>query len=140
MSPSFPALSLNGVKPESNLLADVDLMASQSLSEKLPSIIIRQALRVWAKDVMRKSLTDEENIGNLLLNVWNTVTEQPDTRSWLTLPSQIYTSSLVVDPGMQTLSVGGQEYNFELQAGNTALVWLSRQGAHATMWHKQLET
>ena len=138
LRPSFPPLSLNGSKADSNLIADVDLMASQSLSERLPSIIIRQALRVWAKDMIRKSLTDEENIGSLLVNVWNTLTEQPDTRSWLTLPSQIYTSSMVVNPGMQTVSVGGQEYNFELQAGNTALVWLSRQGAHATIWHKQL--
>ena len=49
----FPS-DLNGSKADSNLIADVDLMASQSLSERLPSIIIRQALRVWAKDMIRK--------------------------------------------------------------------------------------
>ncbi len=134
----FSPLMLNQKALPESLAADVNLMAQHDLSEKMPSIIIRQALRVWAKDRLRKEAAQGDDVGNLLFNVWNTLTEQPDTRSWLTLPAQVKTASMEVEPGEQTLVVGGEEYKFNVAEGRTALVWLTRQGNSAVVWHKQL--
>ena len=87
---------------------------------------------------MRRNATNEDQLGSALVNIWNTLTEQPDTRSWLTLPGQIKSSSMTVEPGQQTVTVNEQDYQFELKAGRTALVWVSRQGGNAIIWHKQL--
>ena len=104
----------------------------------MPSIVIRQALRVVAKDQLRREAAGKDDVGNLLFNVWNTLTEQADTRSWQTLPAKIYSSTLMVDAGKQRLDIGGETYQFNVTEGNTVLVWLSRQGNSATVWHKQL--
>lgn len=136
--PNFPPLLVNQQSISSDLLTDVDLMAQKDLSERLPSIIIRQALRVWAKDQLRRQAAKEDDVGNLIFNVWNVLTEQPDTRSWLTLPGEIRSSSVVVDAGKQSLSVGDKRIDFNVNAGDTVLVWVSRQGDNATLWHKQL--
>ncbi len=136
--PSFTPLLVNQQSISSDLLTDVNLMAQKDLSERLPSIIIRQALRVWAKDQLRRQAAKEDDVGNLIFNVWNVLTEQPDTRSWLTLPGEIRSSSVVVDAGKQSLSVGDKRIDFNVNAGDTVLVWVSRQGDNATLWHKQL--
>ena len=138
VSQSFSPMQLNGQKLQSDLLTDVNLMAQRDLSERMPTIIIRQALRVWAKDELRKGAAKDDELGNAILNIWNTLTEQPDTRSWLTLPGEIRSSSAVVDPGTQTIVVGEQQHQFDVEAGRTAIVWISRQGGNATIWHKQL--
>jgi len=135
---TFSPLTLNSRTLNSDMLSDVNLMAQQDLSERMPNIIIRQALRVWAKDRLRKEAAQGDDVGNLLFNVWNTLTEQPDTRSWLTLPGEIYSASAVVQPGEQSIMINGQPYTFNVESGQTALVWLSRQGNNATIWHKQL--
>ncbi|MGF1908349.1 hypothetical protein L4C38_02790 [Vibrio kasasachensis] len=135
---TFSSLRVNQQAIASDLLADTNLMAQQNLSERMPNIVIRQALRVVAKDRIRKETASKDDVGNLLFNVWNTLTEQPDTRSWQTLPAAIYSSSLMVEAGAQNLDIGGQSYQFNVSEGNTVLVWLSRQGNSATVWHKQL--
>ena len=134
----YTPLALNQRSVNQDLLADVNLMAQKNLSEKMPSIVIRQALRVVAKDRLRKEAAQGDDVGNLLFNVWNTLTEQPDTRSWQTLPASVYSSTSVVAPGEQQLLAGSQAYSFNAQEGQTVLVWLSRQGNSATIWHKQL--
>lgn len=134
----FARLAINGQPVESNVLADVNLMANQNLSERMPSIVIRQALRVFAKDQLRKEAAKDNDVGNLLLNAWNLLTEQPDTRSWITLPGQVKSTSLLVDAGEQRIELKGQEYVFSVPEKGTTLVWISRQGNNATIWHKQL--
>ncbi len=138
-SQRFADVSLNGTRLNSSTLADVNAMAQNDLSERLMSMVIRQAIRVWAKDRIRKEVTrNGDDVGNLLFNVWNTLTEQPDTRSWQTLPAQVKTASQIVKPGRQSLNLGDQVYQFDVPAQQTTLVWVSRQGAHSTVWHKQL--
>ncbi|MEL7291663.1 MAG: hypothetical protein AAGJ78_00105 [Pseudomonadota bacterium] len=137
-TPSLSALELNGAPLVASQLADVNLMAQRDLSERMPSLVIRQALRVWAKDELRRQAAKEDDVGNLLFNVWNTLTEQPDTRSWLSLPAEVYSASLETEPGEQRLKVADQTYTFSVEQGHTVLVWLSRQGNSSIIWHKQL--
>jgi hypothetical protein len=131
-------MQLNGKELASSALTNVDLMAQRNLSEKMPAIVIRQALRVVAKEQLRKETTNGNDVGNLVLNVWNTLTEQPDTRSWITLPASVHGITEVVPSGEQTLNAAGKSYSFNVPDQGTTLVWVSQQGANATMWHKQL--
>ncbi|MDW2008907.1 hypothetical protein R7P37_26130, partial [Vibrio sp. 431] len=138
-APRFSDVALNGKTLPSSTLADVNAMAQNDLNERLTTIVIRQAIRVWAKDRIRKEAAKKgDDVGNILFNVWNTLTEQPDTRSWQTLPAQVKTASQIVKPGTQQLNLGDQVYQFDVPAQQTTLVWVSRQGAHSTVWHKQL--
>ncbi|MGR5320386.1 COG3014 family protein [Vibrio alfacsensis] len=135
---TFTDMTLNGKPLPASTLVDVNAMAQNDLQERLASIVIRQAIRVWTKDRIRKEAAQGDDVGNLLFNVWNTLTEQPDTRSWQTLPAQVKTASQVVKPGKQRLDVGDKVYQFEVPMQQTTLVWVSRQGTHSTVWHKQL--
>ncbi|MGR5093157.1 COG3014 family protein [Vibrio maritimus] len=138
VSPKVSPLTLDSASLKTDELVDVNLMAQQQLTENMPTILLRQALRVYAKDQIRKSTAKDDDVGNLLFNVWNTLTEQPDTRSWQTLPSSVNAASKIVKAGEHTVSVDGQDYTFEVRDRQTALVWVSRQGGSATIWHKQL--
>lgn len=138
VSPKLSPLILDSTSVKADELVDVNLMAQQQLTENMPTILLRQALRVYAKDQIRKSTAKDDDVGNLLFNVWNTLTEQPDTRSWQTLPGNVNAASKIVKAGEHTVSVGGQDYTFEVRDRQTALVWVSRQGGSATIWHKQL--
>lgn len=138
VSPSFAKLMINNRSISSSKLVDVNLMAQQDLTERIPTILFRQALRVVAKEQIRREATKGDEVGNLLVNVWNVLTEQPDTRSWQTLPAKVHSSSEIVKPGEQTINYGGQQYRINVEQGRTVLLWISRQGSNATVWHKQL--
>ncbi len=135
---TFAPIKLDGKSLSEDVLTNINVMAENDLSERMPSIVIRQALRVVAKDRIRKETAKGDDVGNLLLNVWNTLTEQPDTRSWQSLPGMVYSSSSEVTAGNHTLNIGEQSYEFEVREDQTTLVWVSRQGQNATSWHKQL--
>jgi hypothetical protein len=50
----------------------------------------------------------------------------------------VKSSTYVAASGNYTLEAGGKSYQFDVREGQTTLVWVSRQGNNATMWHKQL--
>ncbi|MDB1123556.1 COG3014 family protein [Vibrio algarum] len=137
-SRQFATLKINDKPVSKSKLVDVNLMAQQDLTERMPTILLRQALRVVAKEQIRREAAEQDDIGNLLVNVWNVFTEQPDTRSWQTLPAEVYSSSDIVEPGEYRIDVGNQNYDVKVEEGRTVLVWISRQGSSATIWHKQL--
>lgn len=53
-TPRFSDVALNGKTLPSSTLADVNTMAQNDLNERLTTIVIRQAIRVWVKDRIRK--------------------------------------------------------------------------------------
>ncbi len=136
--PPLKPLTINAQKTEPNLLMDVNLMAEYDLRERLPGLILRQALRVLAKSGLRENTTSNGDVGNLVFNVWNVLTEQADTRSWQTLPGKVYTFSETVGAGQQQMQIGDKTYQFNVPDQQTTLVWVSRQGNNSTVWHKQL--
>ncbi|MGO1298456.1 MAG: COG3014 family protein [Vibrio sp.] len=136
--PPLAPLVINGHSRQVASLIDVNRMAKFNLNERMPVLLLRQAIRVLAKNELRKDVAKQDQISGLVMNIWNTLTEQPDTRSWMTLPAKVGTISRVVPAGEQTLTVSGHNYRFDVAAGKTVLVWMSRQGQQATLWHKQL--
>ncbi|SMR99533.1 hypothetical protein VIM7927_00759 [Vibrio mangrovi] len=140
-SNAFP-VSLNEMMVEGDRLVDTNMMARKQLNERITSIVFRQILRLTLKNALRKESTKDDNnnvdVANIVMNVWNTLTEQPDTRSWITLPGAVFSATTIVSAGEQTLTVGSQSYSFRVPEQGTTLVWLSRQGENAVIWHKQL--
>lgn len=134
----FPNLQLNGSGLDGDILVDVNLMASNQLSEQMPRILLRQVLRTVTKDRLRKEAARGDDVTNVVFNLFNTLTEQPDTRSWQSLPAEVYSSSTTLSEGEHELFVVGKPYRFPIKQGQTTLVWLSRQGSSVTLWHKQL--
>ncbi len=134
----FGALQLDGRGISGDELVDVNLMASNQLTEKMPSILLRQVLRVVTKDLVRKETTKGNDVGSILFSVLNTLTEQADTRSWQSLPEKVYSSGATLEAGTHELVAGSKVYPFDVRDGETTLVWLSRQGSSVTIWHKQL--
>ncbi|WP_261817102.1 COG3014 family protein [Vibrio gallicus] len=134
----FGALQLDGNGIVADELVDVNLMASNQLSEQMPKILLRQALRTVTKDQVRKQTASGNDIANVVFNVFNTLTEQPDTRSWQSLPATVYSSGATLNEGQHKLFVAGTRYEFPVRSGQTTLVWLSRQGNNVTIWHKLL--
>lgn len=136
----FPPLKVNGKSLASDQVADVTLMAKNDLNERIPAMVIRQALRVVAKDELRKTSRNskEEELVNAVFTIFNTLTEQPDTRSWQTLPAQISVTSMSIEPGKNQIQYQGNELDFTVKEGHTVIVWSSRQGNAVTWWHKQL--
>ncbi|GAB7219780.1 COG3014 family protein [Vibrio comitans] len=134
----FGALQLDGKGIDGDELVDVNLMASNQLTEQMPSILLRQVLRTVTKDRLRKEAANGDDVTNVLFNVFNTLTEQPDTRSWQSLPAEVYSSGATLEVGSHELVVSGTRHEFSVREGETTLVWLSRQGSNVTIWHKQL--
>ncbi|WP_235869556.1 hypothetical protein [Veronia nyctiphanis] len=135
-SPSQQTLMLDGTTITPTLLADVTLMAKSALGENITEMAIRQLLRVVAKDKLRKELArnDTSGVTNLLANVYNTVTEQADTRSWQTLPDTVGIYSKYLSEGKHNVDIGGHTINVPVKAGRTSVVWLSRQGQSVAYW------
>lgn len=121
-----------------NELADVNLMAQQQLSERIPGIALRQLIRLVVKKQIRDETAQDNPLANLMLNVWNSLTEQPDTRSWISLPSRVSVGEKRVQAGKQQITVAGTRYDFTVNNGETVLVWVSNQGQHLSLWHKNL--
>lgn len=137
---NFPSLTLDNQNLVPSLLVDTNLMAQNDLSERITSIVLKQGLRLYVKDQLSRqaSKNDDSGVANLMVSLWNIATEQPDTRSWLTLPAQVYSSSVNLSEGEHVLVASGKQYSINIRANKRTFVWISRQGNATTLWHKQL--
>ncbi|UTM56209.1 hypothetical protein L4174_010160 [Photobacterium sp. CCB-ST2H9] len=128
-------LSIGEQAVNASSLTDVTQMAKQSLSESMPARVLRQVLRVIAKEQLRQAAAQNGNdVGNLLANIFNTLTEQPDTRSWQTLPAKVTLYQDDLRPGTHQIHWQGHSVDAEVKQGRTTLVWVSRQGETMDGW------
>ncbi|NAW86081.1 hypothetical protein CAG71_06330, partial [Photobacterium halotolerans] len=63
-----------------------------------------------------------------------TLTEQPDTRSWQTLPAQVALYQEDLPPGSHQIQWQGRSVDAEVKPGRTTMVWISRQGQSMSGW------
>ena len=116
-------------------LVRLEALAAKDLQERLPAMLSRQALRLAAKEQLRRSAAKEGgDVGNLLVGIFNTLSERADTRSWLTLPAQASGWETSLPAGRQSLDLGAGSVSktlpIEVRAGHTTLVWVNRLGAN----------
>ncbi len=119
------------IQPE--LLTQVSALAVKQLQQDLPTILLRQGIRTFTKEMMRQQLAQENgDWGNVLANLYNLATETADTRSWTLLPNAIGVSELKVDSDSLQLDIkqgiNHKTINFLVKKGKINLVWVSVQG------------
>jgi hypothetical protein len=69
-------------------IVDVGALAVKDLKEQIPALIVRQALRGFAKYQLQKQAGEQLGLaGQLTASVYNVMSESADRRSWLTLPN-----------------------------------------------------
>ena len=90
-------------------IVDVQAMAAKALEEKLPGMMIRQILRIVAKQKTNDESEKYSPLVSIATKIFNRVTEKADRRSWLTLPhdAQIFRAYLP-----------GGDHNLQLSNGS----------------------
>lgn len=134
------ALQVNGRAVTPLLLTNVDKMAKQSLAEQMPVMVTRQVLRLIAKWQLIElaAQKDPTGLGQLAASLYSAVTEQPDTRSWQTLPERVSLYSHYYPGGTYEVVVQGRVLPVEIKPNRTTLLWLSTQGQHVAHWQTWL--
>jgi hypothetical protein len=109
-------ITVGNQQSTTELVDNIDSVARKNLDEHMPAIIARSAARAVVKTeavsvVERNAMNNGGNnssfdiLGALALQVAAIATEQADTRSWLTLPSNIQMARLQLPAGKHTVTI-----------------------------------
>ncbi len=111
---------------QTQVIANFGQMAVRSLKEQVPQMVIRQLLRARAKYEIQKQANEQGNLSGFAAMIYNIVSEQPDLRSWLTLPNNAQVKRLELDPGEHTvdlaLKTGLKSIDVQLNAGRVTIL------------------
>lgn len=113
-----------------DLVEDIGRIALKNLEDKKGRIMAKTIARAVAKQVIIEGLANSSDQEAAMavrtaLNIANLFLEQADTRSWRTLPGQIYMDRLFIPPGeytVQSAACGGSPHklqNILVKAGKT---------------------
>lgn len=86
--PPLLSVQVDGLVLPAGLLVDTRAMAVRSLKDELPAMLARTFLRLLTRQELQRQARKNDSSGLLSLAtaVYSLVAEQPDLRSWLTLP------------------------------------------------------
>jgi len=85
---------------------DIGAIAERSLEARIPLLTAKAVGRASLKyNITRRAEAQEGGIAGLLVNLIGAFTEVADTRSWITLPDNIYLARLSLAPGTYTVKV-----------------------------------
>jgi uncharacterized protein len=86
------------------LAEDVNAIAIRDLEMKMPAIEARALARASIKGAVVGGLNRQDQwLAGLLVQLGGLATEHADTRSWITLPRDIYIGCMLLPPGKYTL-------------------------------------
>lgn len=94
------AAKANGV-----LVGDVETVAIETFNAQRTGILLRTLVRAVGKYLIYRKANKENEALGLLINLAGVVTEQADTRSWQTLPNQIFMVRMPLPAGTHTLNL-----------------------------------
>jgi len=115
---------------ETETVVRLSAMAAKALSDRIPGMIIRQGLRILAREKLKDNQVNSvfgalAGLGQLLLN-------RADLRSWLTLPAEVQIMHTPAGGGEQTLTLnnGGMSADvaINVQPGRTTVVHVIEAG------------
>ncbi|GAB4223084.1 MAG: hypothetical protein Kow0076_5180 [Francisella sp.] len=119
---------------KSALLVDTTAMAAKSLSDKYPSIIAREILRLVTKTAVSvaaiKSSGDYAALSAIGTSIYNLATTQADQRSWNLLPKNVELFSKDLYAGNYTLKINDTTVNITLKPQKVTLVWFVKEGSY----------
>jgi len=123
----------------SDPIVDVSALAAKALEEQMPMIMVRQALRILARERTRENMNNSA-VG-LITGLAHLILNRADLRSWLTLPAGAQIMYSNVNAGQHTIELladgRSQSQTVSVKAGQTVIL-------HATKvdgrWYvKQIE-
>jgi len=100
-------VDINGTRRGSTqVVCSTRALAVKALKERLPAMLIRQAIRASAKGIVAKELTDNYGpAAAIAASVVNYVTEQADLRSWCSLPDNVQIARYALAAGNAQVTV-----------------------------------
>jgi hypothetical protein len=119
------------ISADAELVEDINKIALKNLDDRKGRLILKEIARVMAKqgaiDLATDQIKDEnaKEMTKFLLNIVNTAVETADTRSWRTLPGEIYMTRVFLPEGWYKIQAdvcGKREdlvSSVELKAGQT---------------------
>jgi hypothetical protein len=127
-APAPVVVQIDGQSLESALLVDTRALAVRTLKDEVPGMLARAFLRLLTKQEMQRQAQNNDSTGllGLVTTVYSLVTDQPDLRSWLTLPGSGQVIRLSLPAGDHSLSLPGlAPLTVNVRAGRPTLVHLA---------------
>ena len=136
-------LVIDGEPRQTHSLMSLHALAAHSLQERLPALLTRQVLRLAAKEgIRREAAKGAGDVGNILVGIYNTLSEHADTRAWSSLPQSVGVWRADVAPGSHALALLGAgspvQLTVPVTSGKITLVWVVQLGANVTARVKTL--
>jgi hypothetical protein len=80
-------------------LLNVEAAARAALQEQFSAILLRQALRMVAKEQLQNEAQEADPWLGFAASIFSILSDSPDLRSWLSLPSAVYVADLQLPAG-----------------------------------------
>lgn len=93
------------MKAKGMLVEDVENIAIETFNAQRTGILLRTLVRAVSKYLIYREANKENEVLGLLVNLAGAVTEKADTRSWQTLPNQIFMVRMPLPAGTHTLNL-----------------------------------
>ena len=87
------------------LVEDIEAAAMRTFESELPTIMLRTVVRGVLKYLGFRRANQEGEVVGKLVNLLNVVTESADTRSWQTLPNQIFLVRMRLPAGKHNITL-----------------------------------
>ncbi len=130
-------VNINGVGDyPTAIVANIKGMAAKSLSNRYLMIFVRETIRFLSKTIVTQAAYNSSNQGvnllGLVSQIYSLVTDNPDQRSWLTLPDNIQVMQHYMVPGTYQVSLGDaghqQAISVTIMPNHTVLLWVIQVG------------
>ena len=101
------------------LVEDVENIAIETFNEERPIILFRTLGRALLKYLAFRQANKKNEALGLLTNLAGVLTEQADTRSWRTLPNQIFMVRMPLPAGTHTLNLSFLDANGQVRGSQS---------------------
>ena len=97
------------------LVEDIENIAIETFNAQRPMILLRTLVRAVVKYIGTRKVSEKNEALGLLTNLAGVLTEQADTRSWQTLPNQIFMVRMPLPAGAHTLKLSFLDANGQVR-------------------------
>ena len=115
-----------GAQVQSVVIEDVGRIRAKNLADRMALLATRSTVRTFLKRELRKEMEEKHGLwAALAVDIFTSVSERADLRTWSTLPDSWQAARMFLPPGVHELTVtaqGGESVPlgvFELEPGET---------------------
>ena len=101
------------------LVEDVENIAIETFKAERPIILLRTLVRAVGKYLLFRQADKKNEALGLLTNLAGVLTEQADTRSWQTLPNQIFMVRMPLPAGTHTINLSFLDANGQVRGSQS---------------------